>query len=88
MPTWPRSKLVSPLFLVVYFLVDFPAARLVLAYESVTDVEAKFPDHPTLAIVRTLVALIFLPVFATSWTLLIAWSPLRLALAKVWTTSL
>lgn len=88
MPKWPRSKLVYSLFLVVYFFVDFPASRIVLAYESVTDVDAKFPDHPTLAIVRIIVALIFLPVFAASWTILAAWSFLRLVLTKVWTIPL
>ena len=85
MPKWPRSRLVYSLFLVVYFFVDFPASRIVLAYESVTDVDAKFPDPPALAIVRIIVALIFLPVFAASWTILAAWSFLRLVLTKVWT---
>ena len=85
MPKWPRSKLVYSLFLVVYFFVDFPASRIVLAYESVTDVDAKFSDQSTLAIVRIIVALIFLPVFAASWTILAAWSFLRLVLTKVWT---
>lgn len=84
MPKWPRSRLVYLLFLVVYFLVDFPASRIVLAYDSVMDVEAGSPDHATLAVVRILVAIMFSPVFVASWTILVIWSLLCWSLPKVW----
>ncbi len=88
MPKWPRSRLVYILFLIIYFFIDFPASRIVLAYESVTDTEATSPDHATLAVVRIFVALMLSPVFAASWTILVVWSLLSWALAKVWTLPL
>ena len=88
MPKWPRSKLLYLAFLLVYFFVDFPASRIVLAYESITDFEASSPDRATLTIVRILVALVFLPVFVASWTSLALWSLLRWTLAKAWTLPL
>ena len=47
----------------MYFFVDFPASRIVLAYDSLTDVEAKSPDRATLVTVRILVAYSFLVSF-------------------------
>lgn len=88
MPKWPRSKLLYLAFLVVYFFVDFPASRIVLAYESMTDFETKSPDRATLAIARMLVALVFLPVFVASWTILAIWSLLRWTLTRIWTLPL
>lgn len=88
MPKWPRSRLVYTLFLIIYFFIDFPASRIVLAYESVTDTEATSPDHATLAVVRIFVALMLSPVFAASWTILVVWSLLSWTLAKVWTLPL
>ena len=84
MPKWPRTKLVYSLFLVVYFFFDFPASRVVLAYESVMNVKATFPDHATLIVVRILVALILLPVFAVSWMALVIWSLCSTILTGVW----
>lgn len=88
MPKRPRSKLLYLAFLVVYFFVDFPASRIVLAYESVTDIEAVSPDRAILAIVRMLVALVFLPVFVASWTILAIWSLLRWTIIKACTIPL
>ena len=82
MPKWPRSKFVYLLFLIIYLFVDFPASRIVLAYESVTNFETKFPDHATLVVVRLLVALILSPVFAISWMILVIWSLLCRILIK------
>ena len=84
MPKWPRNKLVYSLFLVVYFFFDFPASRVVLAYESVMNVKATFPDHATLIIVRIFIALILLPVFAVSWMALVIWSLCSAILTGVW----
>lgn len=88
MPKWPRSRLIYLAFLVVYFFVDFPASRIVLAYESVTDNEANSLYRATLAIFRILIALVFLPVFVASWTILATWSLLRWTLIEVWTLPL
>lgn len=85
MPRWPRNKMVYSLFLVVYFFVDFPASRIVLAYESVANFkEAKFPDHATLTLVRIFIALVLLPVFAASWTILVIWSLFCKIVTRVW----
>lgn len=85
MPRWPRNKMVYSLFLVVYFFVDFPASRIVLAYESVANVKkAKFPDHATLNLVRIFIALMLLPIFAASWTILVIWSLFCRIATRVW----
>ena len=88
MPKWPRSRLLYLAFLVVYFFVDFPASRIVLAYESVTDAETNSLDRATLAVSRILIALVFLPVFVASWTILAIWSLLCWSLIKAWTLPL
>ena len=91
MPKWPRNKLLYPLFLVVYFFLDFPASRVVLAYESMNSVmssKAKFPDHATLIVMRIFIALILLPVFALSWMTLVIWSLCSMILTRVWKLSL
>ena len=84
MPKWPRNKLIYSLFLVVYFFFDFPASRVVLAYESVMNAKATFPDHATLIVVRIFIALILLPVFAVSWMALVIWSLCSTFLTGVW----
>ena len=84
MPKWPRNKLVYSLFLVVYFFFDFPASRVVLAYESVMNVNAIFPDHATLIVVRIFIALVLLPLFAVSWMALVVWSLCSTILTGVW----
>ena len=84
MPKWPRNKLVYSLFLVVYFFFDFPASRVVLAYESMMNVKATFPDHATLIVVRIFVALILLPVFAVSWMALVFWNLCSTILTGIW----
>lgn len=66
-PKRPRSRLLYLAVLVVCFFVDFPASRILLAYESVTDVEARSPDRATLAMLRILVAIVLLLVFVASW---------------------
>ena len=88
MPKWPRSRLIYLAFLVVYFFVDFPASRIVLAYESVTDAEHNSLDRATLAIFRILIAVVFLPLFMASWIILTIWSLVRWTLTKVWTLPL
>ena len=84
MPKWPRNKLVYSLFLVVYFFFEFPASRVVLAYDSVMNVKAIFPDHATLIVLRIFIALILLPVFAVSWMALVIWSLCSTILTEVW----
>ena len=84
MPKWPRNKLVYSLFLFIYFFLDFPASRVVLAYESVMNVNAMFPEHATLIIVRIFIALILLPLFAVSWMLLVVWNLCRAVLTGIW----
>ena len=85
MPKWPRSKLIYLFFLVVYFFIDFPASRIVLAIESVIDADTNFSDHATIVVVRIVVALTLLPIFVASSTILVIWSLLCWALIKIWT---
>lgn len=71
--------------------MDFPASRVVLAYESMKSVisdKAKFPDHATLIVVRIFIAFILLPVFAISWMNLVIWSMCSAILTGVWKLSL
>ena len=84
MPKWPRSKLVYLMFLVIYILVEFPASRLVLAYESVVRNDARTPGSVALDIVRMLVALIMLPLFVVVWIVLITWNILLSSSYYIW----
>ena len=68
LPRRPRSRLLYLAFLVFCFFVDLPASRILLAYESMTDVEARSPDRATLAMARILVAIVWSLVFVASWT--------------------
>ena len=84
MPKSPRSKLVYLMFLVIYILVEFPASRLVLAYESVVRSGARTPGSVALLIVRMLVALIMLPLFVVVWIGLITWNILHSSSDYIW----
>ena len=85
MPKWPRSKLIYLMFLVIYILVEFPASRLVLAYESVVKNEARTPGSVALIIVRVLLALMMLPLFVLVWMILVIWNILHSILHYIWT---
>lgn len=85
MPKWPRSKLIYLMFLLIYILVEFPASRLVLAYESVVRNDARTPGSVGLIIVQVLVALIMLPLFVVVWISLVTWNILHTILKYIWT---
>ncbi len=84
MPKWPRSKLVYLMFLLIYILVEFPASRLVLAYESVVRDSARTPGSVARNIVRMLVALIMLPLFVVVWIGLVTWNILHSIWDYIW----
>ena len=84
MPKWPRSKLVYLMFLVIYMLVEFPASRLVLAYESVVKNHARTPGSVARIIVRMSVALIMLPLFLVVWMGLVTWNILNFIWDYIW----
>lgn len=84
MPKWPRSKLIYLMFLVIYLVVEFPASRIVLAYESVVRKGARTPQDIALTAVQTLIAIMMLPVFVIAWTVLIMWSTVHWVLSKIW----
>lgn len=84
MPKWPRSKLIYLLFLVVYFLVEFPASRIMLAYESVVRIGGRTPGSVAITAVQISVAMMMLPLFVVVWMGLVTWSILHSILSKIW----
>lgn len=84
MPTWPRSKLIYLLFLVIYLIVEFPASRIVLAYESVVRNNARTPESIALTAFRVLIAIMMLPIFVAVWMVLVLWSILHWIWRKIW----
>ena len=83
-PKWPRSKLIYLLFLVVYFLVEFPASRIMLAYESVVRIGGRTPGSVALTAVQISVAMMMLPLFVVVWKGLVTWSILHSILSRIW----
>ena len=65
------------MFLVVYWVVEFPALRIVLAYDFVTKNDVTTPKHVGLAIVHVVFAIILLPLFVAIWTILVIYSILH-----------
>lgn len=63
---WHRSHLIYIVFLVVYLVVEFPAMRIGVAYESITRGDKTFPRRVVLATVQVLVALLVLPIYYLS----------------------
>ena len=72
-----ESRYTYLMFLVVYWLVEFPAYRIVLAYDFVTKNEMRSADHIGLAVIQVLVAIILLPLFVAVWTILVVYSILN-----------
>ena len=79
-----ESKYIYLMFLVTYWLVEFPALRLVLAYEYVTKNDITTPDRIGLAAGRILIALTLLPLFLAVWTGLVTWSIVHWTAREVW----
>lgn len=73
------------MFLVVYCLVEFPALRVVLAYDFVTKNDITTSNQVGLATVRVLIALLLLPLLLAVWTILVVWSILRWTGNTIWT---
>ncbi len=83
-PKWPRSKLVYLMFLVIYMFVEFPASRLVLAYDSVVKNHARTLGSVARRIGRMSVALIVLPLFVVVWIGLVTWNILHSIWDYIW----
>lgn len=79
-----ESKYIYLMFLVTYWLVEFPALRLVLAYDFVTKNEITTSNRIGLAAGRVLIALILLPLFLAVWIGLVTWSILHWTARKIW----
>ena len=69
-----ESRYTYLMFLVVYWLVEYPAFRIVLAYEFVTKNEMTSADRISLAIIQVLIAIILLPLFMAVWSVLVIYS--------------
>ena len=84
MPKLPRSKLIYFMFLMAYLAVEYPASRIVLAYNSITGSGARTPGNFALTAVQVLIAITMLPVFVVTWMALVMWSILHKFLSKIW----
>ena len=74
MPKRPRSKLIYLVFLMIYTLIDFPAARIAIAYESIIRIDVISVDRVILIAGRLIVAIFLLPIFIAIWFLLALWN--------------
>ena len=79
-----ESKYIYLMFLITYWLVEFPALRLVLAYDFVTKNSMTTSDRIGLAAVLVLIALLLLPLFLVVWTTLVMWSIVQWTAKKIW----
>ena len=61
-------------FLVVYWLVEYPAFRIVLAYDFVTKNQMTSADRIAIAIIQVLIAILLLPLFVAVWLVLVIYS--------------
>jgi len=82
-PKPPRSNLIYLLFLVVYLLVEYPAHRTALAYESLTKAHLADTNQVFLTLGRLLLAMILMPIFVPVWIILAFWTLIPLALLDV-----
>lgn len=82
-PRPPRSKLIYLLFLVVYLLVEYPAKRIALAYESLTIIDFRDPRYVFCTFGRILFATILLPIFVPSWVIVAFWTLIPLAVQDI-----
>ena len=80
-----ESRYVYLIFLVFYWLVEFPALRLVLAYDFVTKNDMPASSHISLAAVRVLIALVLLPLFVVVWIVLVTWAIFLWTAHMIWT---
>ena len=69
-----ESRYTYLMFLVVYWLVEFPAYRIVLAYDFVTKTEMTSADRIGRAVIQVLIAIILLPLFVAVWTILVVYN--------------
>ena len=69
-----ESRYTYLMFLVIYWLVEYPAFRIALAYEFVTKNEMTSPDRIGLAVIQVLIAIILLPLFVAVWSVLVIYS--------------
>lgn len=72
-----ESRYTYLMFLVVYWVVEFPALRIVLAYDFVTKNDVTTPKHIGPAIFHVGIAIILLPLFVAIWTILVIYSILH-----------
>lgn len=82
-PKPPRSNLIYLLFLLVYLLVEYPAQRIALAYESLRRVHLADTNQVFLTLGRLLFAMILMPIFVPVWIILAFWTLVPLALLDV-----
>ena len=69
-----ESRYTYLMFLVIYWLVEYPAFRIVLAYDSVTKNEMTSADRIGLALLQVLIAIVLLPLFVAVWSVLVIYS--------------
>ena len=74
---WHRSHLIYVVFLVVYLVVEFPAMRIGVAYESITRRDKTSPRRVVLATVQVLVALLVLPIYLSVSVVVSVWNILH-----------
>ena len=78
-----ESRYTYLMFLIVYWLVEFPAFRIVLAYDYTTKTDMTTANHFGLAASHILVAIILLPLFVAVWTILVMYSILHWAATSI-----
>ena len=69
-----ESRYTYLMFLVVYWVVEYPAFRIVLAYDFVTKNKMTSADRIGLAVIQVLIAMILLPLFVAVWSVLVIYS--------------
>ena len=74
---WHRSHLIYIVFLVVYLVVEIPAMRIGVAYESITRGDKTSPKRVVLATVQVLVALLVLPIYLSVSVVVSVWNILH-----------
>ena len=86
-PRPPRSKIIYLLFLVVFVLVEYPAQRIALAYESLRRLDVQDMHQLFKALSRLLIAIALIPVFVPVWLILAIWTLVPLAILDVYNFS-
>ena len=79
-----ESRYVYLIFLALYWIVEYPALRIVLAYDFMTKNDITTSNNIGLATVRSLIAIILLPLFMAVWVILVTWTILSWAVRSAW----